>query len=190
MLDVSCFCWNGPPLLPQVSDMRLSSSCLSWTSTTSWSWPGGSTTCCSVFSRSSPGLSASSRGTQMPVWRTPSAKTRPCGWRSTPPTLPPLLQNFGSELLLATCTRRNRLMYTNTALCARVCHLQTERSDHFHWDWWHRAPEVGPGPVSPGCVGHLLLLHLERSQVNWEGEQPVNYSRPNAIWPWIFTCFG
>lgn len=40
---------------------------------------------------------------------------------------------------------------------------------------------MGPGPVSPGCVGHMLLLHLERSQVNWEGERPGNYRHPNAI---------
>lgn len=121
-------CWSGKFLLmkrfapsaSQVSDMRPSSSCLSWTSTTSWSWPGDSTTCCSVFSRSSPGPSASSPGTQKAVWRTPSAKTRACGWRPTPPTLPPPSQSSGSELFLATCgnTCWNRLKYSRAA---RVC---------------------------------------------------------------------
>ncbi|KAI3357615.1 hypothetical protein L3Q82_016033, partial [Scortum barcoo] len=37
---------------------------------------------------------------------------------------------------------------------------QAQRPEHLHRDRGHRAPEVGPGPVSPGSVGHLLLLHL------------------------------
>lgn len=42
---------------------------------------------------------------------------------------------------------------------------------------------MGPGSVSPGCVGHLLLLHLERSQVNWEGERPGTTARMLRIFP-------
>lgn len=47
---------------------------------------------------------------------------------------------------------------------------QTQRAEHLLRDRGHRAPEVGPGPVSVGSVGHLLLLHLEGSQVHGESE--------------------
>lgn len=82
----------------QVSAMPLSWSCLFWTSTTSWSWPGDSTTCSSAFSRSFPGPNASSPGTRRAAWRTRSARTRQCGWQPTSPTLPPLSLSSGSEL--------------------------------------------------------------------------------------------
>ncbi len=51
-----------------------------------------------------------------------------------------------------------------------LCPLQTQCPEHLLWDRGHRAPEVGPGPVSPGSVGYLLLLHLEGCQVHWKSE--------------------
>lgn len=48
--------------------------------------------------------------------------------------------------------------------------LQAQCPEHLLWDRGYRAPEVGPGPVSPSSVGYLFLLHLEGSQVHWESE--------------------
>lgn len=47
---------------------------------------------------------------------------------------------------------------------------QTQSTEDIRRHWAHGGHAVGAGHVSgPGLV-HLLLLHLERTQVNWQGE--------------------
>ncbi len=51
------------------------------------------------------------------------------------------------------------------------CRLQAERPQHLFRDRRGRRSEVGPGAVPAGRLGHLLLLHLERSQIHRQGER-------------------
>lgn len=113
-LDVAsmscCLIVPSPSNCVQVSAMLPSWSYLSWTSTTSWSWPGDSTTSFSAFSPSSLGQNATNPGTRRTASRTQSAGTRPSGWRPTLPTLLPLSQSSGSEYSQTHVTRLKRTL--------------------------------------------------------------------------------
>lgn len=104
-----CLIVPYPSNCVQASAMLPLWSYLSWTSTTSWSWPGDSTTSFSAFSPSFLGQNATNPGTRRTASRTQSAETRPSGWRPTLPTLLPLSQSSGSEYSL---THVNRLTLT------------------------------------------------------------------------------
>lgn len=101
--------------------------------------------------------------------------------------------------------RHQTLPYSNPLNLTRCVSLsltacvfpQTQRAEHLLRDRGYRAPEVGPGPVSLGSVDHLLLLHLEGSQVHRESECRPPSSPPDkhilyilccpeAIWPSLF----
>ena len=74
-------------------------------------------------------------------------------------------------VLLWVCFFKNKQSHKRPlTCCVSLYPLQTQRPEHLYRDRGHRAPEVGPGPVSPSSVGYLFLLHLEGSQVHWESE--------------------
>lgn len=144
-------------------------SCPCWTSTTSWSWRGVCITCCSVSSTSCPGPAVDTAGTPPAAWRTPSARTKASGSPPTSPaspTSPRRSPNSGSEY------RASSTGCVCTSLFSSLsCHLQTERPQHLFGDRRGRRSEVGSGAVPAGRLDHLLLLHLERSQIHWQGEE-------------------
>lgn len=47
---------------------------------------------------------------------------------------------------------------------------QTQSAEDIRWYWAHGRNALGAGHVSGLGMVHLLLLHLERTQVNWQGE--------------------
>lgn len=47
---------------------------------------------------------------------------------------------------------------------------QTQSTEDIRWYWAHGGNALGTGHVSGLGLVHLLLLHLERTQVNWQGE--------------------
>lgn len=65
--------------------------------TTSWSWPGDSTTCSSRSRASCHGHTATRSGTRRPVWKTLSGRTKRFGYHWMPLTSPLLSQSFGSK---------------------------------------------------------------------------------------------
>lgn len=65
--------------------------------TTSWSWPGDSTTCSSRSRVSCHGHTVTRSGTRQPAWKTLSGRTKRFGYRWMPLTSPLLSQNFGSK---------------------------------------------------------------------------------------------
>ena len=60
-------------------------------------------------------------------------------------------------------------VFSVLSVCVCVCVIQTQRAGYLQWDRRPGADQVGPGSVSAGRLGHLLLLHLERSQVHRKG---------------------
>lgn len=65
--------------------------------TTSWSWPGDSTTCSSRSRASCHGHTATRSGTRRPVWKTLSGRTKRFGYHWMPLTSPLLSQSSGSK---------------------------------------------------------------------------------------------
>lgn len=51
-----------------------------------------------------------------------------------------------------------------------VCVPQAKSAENILRYWSHWLSELGPSYLSGHCMGHLLLLHLEGSQVYWQGE--------------------
>lgn len=55
------------------------------------------------------------------------------------------------------------------------CALQETSAENFLGHWWNRLFKLGPGYMSGCCMDPLLLLHLERSQVHWQGETSSSF---------------
>jgi len=49
---------------------------------------------------------------------------------------------------------------------------------------------MGPGSVFTARLGHLLLLHLEGSQVHWQGKYMVLLSYTVFIAMYYWLCFS
>lgn len=60
-------------------------------------------------------------------------------------------------------------MWSNNHLCS-LCQNQTQSVEDIRWYWAHGRDALGAGHVPGSGLVHLLLLHLEGTQVNWQGE--------------------
>ena len=67
--------------------------------------------------------------------------------------------------------------------------LQAQSSEDFPRYPSHRLSELGPGYLPRRGLGHLLLLHLEGSQVHWQGETWPPFITFKSLSPYgINTC--
>ena len=68
---------------------------------------------------------------------------------------------------------------------SQKCPYQAQGATNLWWPWGTWNCELGDGPVSAVGLDHLLLVCVERSQVNWKGV--YLYHNCNAIifnWNW------
>lgn len=70
-----------------------------------------------------------------------------------------------------------------------MCVPQAKSAENLLRHWPHWLFKLGSGYLSGSCMGNLLLLHLEGSQIYWQGESSSLFiSADSLIWIAIWYC--